>query len=288
MIYVTGAAGFIGSHLVKELKSKNHEVMSCDVRSPLMIQPEDLLYNFKKNRPRVVFHLGAISSTVESNTVSMTESNILLSCRLLEYCLALDVPFVYASSASVYGLGEHGFSEASPHTPLNYYAISKSSFDMYALQKLKDKPDSRVFGLRFFNVYGTNEDHKGNMASPVHKFIKQSKEKGEIEIFKGSENFKRDFIHVSDVIKATLAAKDFSEPGIYNVGTGKAKSFKDVALAVSEAMGSEIKEIAFPSHLVGKYQSYTCSNNTKIKSQGFKIKHKSLKDGVSQVLGLDK
>jgi ADP-L-glycero-D-manno-heptose 6-epimerase len=171
---------------------------------------------------------------------------MLLSCELLEACIARDIPFIYASSASVYGLGASGFSEDTPLAPLNYYAISKAYFDTVVSQKIIDNPNAKIVGLRYFNVYGSGEEHKGDMASPIHKFFKQAGEKGEIQIFKGSENYLRDFIHVSDIVRITKNAISLA-PGIYNVGTGKARSFYDVANIISNITGAAIKEIPFPA-----------------------------------------
>jgi ADP-L-glycero-D-manno-heptose 6-epimerase len=201
---------------------------------------------------------------------------------LLEECIKRNVPFVYASSASVYGLGTNGFQEDIPLTPLNYYAISKASFDNFVSLKILDNPNAKIVGLRYFNVYGTGEDHKLDMSSPIHKFIKQSKEESEIRVFQGSENYKRDFIHVSDVVNITKNAPEFPS-GIYNVGTGTPRSFLDVAQIVSNLSGAAIKEIPFPKHLEGKYQEFTCSHNKKVNTTGFPKKRKSLEDGINQV-----
>ena len=228
-----------------------------------MVHPDHLLEKFKHKTPDVVYHIGAISSTTETNTELIAENNILFSCKLLEYCISKGVPLVYASSASVYGLGTNGFSEDASPTPLNYYAMSKSFFDQIVNQKIKDFPNCKVVGLRYFNVYGTGEEHKADMASPVHKFIKQSRDFGQIKIFEGSEQFFRDFIHVSDVAKITLKSFNFNS-GVYNVGTGYPRSFRHVAEIISSLTNSKIIEIPFPKHLVGKYQNYTCSDNKKI------------------------
>ena len=276
---VTGAKGFIGSHLVKHL----NDPIECDIKKGLGVwSPDEIDIHFKDID--TVYHLGAISSTTETNTHKIVENNILLSCKLLEECINRDIPFVYASSASVYGLGEHGFSENSLMTPLNYYAISKASLDTIVLQKIKDNPSSQIVGLRYFNVYGTNEDHKGDQASPVHKFIKQSIENSTIKIFEGSEDFLRDFIHVDDVVQMTLSANSFSKSGIYNVGTGKARSFMEVANIISDLTNSRISEIPFPKKLIGKYQAYTRSDNTKINSVYADRSRISLEEGIKKVL----
>lgn len=276
---VTGALGFIGSHLSRSLDNP----ILCDSKKGRgIIPPDEIDIHFQDLN--AVYHLGAISSTTEANTQKMTKNNILLSCKLLEECIDRDLPFVYASSASVYGLGEHGFSECAPMSPLNYYAISKACFDSFVLQKIKDNPNAKIYGLRYFNVYGLGEDHKNEQSSPVHKFISQSRTKGEIKVFKGSKEFLRDFIHVDDVVSATLSAKNFSSPGIYNVGTGVARSFLDVANIISDATSARITEIPFPEKLKSKYQKFTCSNNKKIVSAGYNSKRYSLEEGINRVL----
>jgi len=252
MYLVTGTTGFIASHLCEKLEN------FVEYKKPFNTD------GFTGELPKAVFHLGAISSTTESDTRKLANLNILSSCELLEWCIKHSIPFIYASSASVYGLGANGFHEDTILDPINYYAISKTAFDMFVLQKIKDYPDVKIFGLRYFNVYGNNEDHKGDMASPVHKFAEQARETGQIKVFKGSAGFERDFISVEDVVDVTIAAKDFPVSGIYNVGTGTIRSFMDVAEIISGHTGSKIVEIPFPPHLVGKYQEFTKSDNTKL------------------------
>jgi len=252
MYLVTGTEGFIASHLCEKLG----EVEGWDMSERHLLK--------KASLPSAVFHMGAISSTTEVDIRKLSDWNILSSCELLEWCIEHHIPFVYASSASVYGIGVNGFNETATMTPLNYYAISKAAFDMFVLQKIKDNPNAKICGLRYFNVYGSNEGRKGNMASPVYKFIKQAKETSRIEVFKGSACFERDFISVEDVVDITVAAKDFPTSGIYNVGTGTPRSFMDVAEIISGHTGAEINEVPFPQHLVGKYQEFTNSDNTKL------------------------
>ena len=276
---ITGAAGFIGSNLAKEFEDK----ICCDIDKTGMYNPDVAIELLKAGVISEVYHLGAISSTTETNLTKISLHNIHFSSQLLDICIEKEIPFIYASSASVYGLGSAGFAEDVRSTPLNYYAISKAMFDMMVQQKIIDHPNSHIVGLRYFNVYGHNEDHKGDMASPVHKFLEQAK-LGYIKIFEGSENFKRDFVHVSDVVAMTAAAKYFSSSGIYNVGTGTSRSFLDVAKIISNLLNVEIEEIPFPKHLVGKYQAYTCSNNEKIKKAGYDKECISLEDGIKEVI----
>lgn len=277
MILITGTSGFIGSHLAKSFNN------------PVCVDKEDsneivkfIENDFHYQDIKCVYHLGANSSTTETNIGNIARNNMLLSCELLEACITRDIPFVYASSASVYGLGTSSFNEDTPLAPLNYYAISKAYFDTVASQKIIDNPNAKIVGLRYFNVYGSGEEHKGDMASPIHKFFKQADEKGEIQIFKGSENYLRDFIHVSDVVRITKNAISLAS-GIYNVGTGKARSFYDVANIISNITGATIVEIPFPDRLIGKYQEYTCSNNTKLITAGGLDQRLSLEEGIAEV-----
>tara|TARA_B100000700_G_C14994331_1_gene832991 strand:- start:686 stop:1537 length:852 start_codon:yes stop_codon:yes gene_type:complete len=273
---ITGAAGFIGSNLAAKVPTD----FWCDVDTAGMYNPEIAIEILKSGAITSVYHLGAISSTTETNLSKISYNNVQFSSELLDICIDLKIPFVYASSASVYGLGNFGFSEDSRLDPLNYYAVSKACFDMFAKQKIIDNPDAKIVGLRYFNVYGQNEDSKGDMASPVHKFLLQSKT-GKIKIFEGSNNFERDFVHVDDVVNITRESIHFPS-GIYNVGTGKSRSFLEVAKIISQLTGAEINEIPFPQHLVGKYQSFTCSDNKEINCF-YKVDRVSLEDGIKKV-----
>ena len=207
----------------------------------------------------------------------------MLSCKILEYCIKNNINFVYASSASVYGLGKNGFEENCPLNPLNYYATSKICFDLIVKQKIIDNPKAKIVGLRYFNVYGKNEDLKETGASPVHKFFEQAKNTKEIKLFKGSKNFLRDFIYVDDVVSITKEAVNFSS-GIYNVGTGKARSFFEIADIISNITGAKVQEIPFPGHLKGKYQEHTCSNNKKINLTGYSKERISLEEGIRRTI----
>ena len=276
-VLITGAAGFIGSHLAKLYTSP----LCCDIRNDKMIQPLNLIDCIVTNPPETIFHLGAVSSTTETDTALISKNNVTLSCELLEKCIDLKIPFIYASSASVYGHGDHGFFESTRMTPLNYYAMSKAYFDSIVIQKIKDNPGAKIIGLRYFNVYGKNEDHKGDMASPVHKFLNQSTQDKEIKIFEGSADYLRDFVHIDDVITMTQKSVDFPS-GIYNVGTGIPRSFLDVATIIAGVTGAKITEIPFPEYLRGKYQKWTCSSNAKI-GKCLTLKRMSLEKGIKEV-----
>ena len=284
MIVITGAAGFIGSCLADALADP---YVCCDPRDRSMMTPAQCLKYIKTNDVTCVYHLGAISSTTVSDTVQVTKNNILFSSQLLELCVKKNIPLVYASSASVYGAIGGPHREWQPTKPINYYAISKAAFDLLAQQKIEDNPSARIVGLRYFNVYGHREHHKGDMASPVHKFIHQARTTGEIKLFEGSVGFKRDFIHVSDVVAITMAAARFTSQraGVYNVGTGTARSFEEVASIIAEEMGAKIVEVPFPAHLVGKYQRHTQSDNQKLKEQGdYTASCLSLEEGIKRTL----
>jgi len=262
-VLITGSSGFIGSHLTKLFDNFTPCDLDCfDGKN----SQEYALMKITNKEVIAVYHLGAISSTTETDIGLISDTNITLSSVLLDACIEAGIPFVYASSASVYGLGKNGFCEDTVLTPLNYYAISKSAFDKIAMQKIIDNPSSEIVGLRYFNVYGPGEEHKHDQASPVHKFLKQARTNGRIKIFEGSHGFKRDFIHVDNVAQITKSAI-FFDSGIYNVGTNNPRSFFDVAKIISDLTGADIEEVAFPSHLIGKYQDYTCSDNSKINSQ---------------------
>ena len=223
-----------------------------------------------------MYHLGAISSTTEINTETIANNNILYLQTNRVY-KTVHTSRVFPS-ASVYGLGSNGFAGDAPQFT-NYYAISKSTIDRIVQQKIIDNPSAKIIGLRF-NVYGPGEDRKGDMSSPVHKFIKQAK-LGTVKIFEGSENFKRDFVHVQDVAEITKRSVDFPS-GIYNVGTSMPRSFLEVATKVSKLTGCKIQEVEFPAHLKRKYQNYTCSDNTKI-NKIYKEDRINLELGIEKV-----
>lgn len=238
MIVVTGSKGFIGSNLVKRLG---------DV---IEIEIDDCFEKIKSldwSKVSKIYHMGAISDTTERDVRKIQTYNINFSIQLFEKAIQHNIPVVYASSASVYGNMLNG-----EVNPLNFYSISKLTVDYY----VQDNIDKfvNIVGLRFFNVYGDGEDHKGKQASPIHQFTKQAKETGTIKVFQGSQHFHRDFVWVEDVIDCML--KDMP-CGIYDLGCSMTESFYDVARFVAKKYNAEIEEIPFPQHLKGKYQVYT-------------------------------
>jgi ADP-L-glycero-D-manno-heptose 6-epimerase len=249
-ILVTGHKGFIGQNMVKALEA-DHEVTGYEWGEMFPVYDYDL-----------VIHLGAISSTTETDVDKIMKQNYDFSVWLLETCNRFGIHFQYASSASVYGFTSN-FKEDSPVDPKTPYAWSKYMFERYAQSK---KWGIKVQGFRYFNVYGPHEEHKGDQASPYHKFTKQAKSTGLIGVFEGSGNFRRDFVPVEHVIDIHKAFFKVEESGIWNIGTGKAKSFLQVAKEIAEEYNAEYRFINMPDALRNSYQTYTCSDNTKIEN----------------------
>jgi ADP-L-glycero-D-manno-heptose 6-epimerase len=249
-ILITGHKGFIGQNMVNALKD-DHELS---------------LYEWGEEPPEFegldwCIHLGAISSTAETDVEKVMRQNHDFSCMLLMACQLNKVNLQYASCASVYGL-DSDFREDSLPSPQSPYAWSKYLFDRHV--KNQNFDGIRVQGFRYFNVYGPHEDHK-DQPSPQHKFTKQAKETGVIKLFEGSENFRRDFIPVSEVINVHKKFFDVTESGIWNVGTGKPQSFQHIAETIAESMEAKIEYIPMPENLKSQYQTYTCANTEKLR-----------------------
>ena len=255
MIIITGSSGFIGSHFIKHLDGK---------KNLLLVDQKDawrLLSEFDQwNDVTLILHQGAISSTTEKDLQKLWHYNVAYSCALLNKALEYEIPIKYASSASVYG------NTQGQINPLNQYAISKLQVDYTVLDNL-DRFEL-VQGFRYFNVYGEGEENKGDQASPVSKFTKQSRETGKIKLFDGSDKFLRDFICVDDIVDIVL--NNDAGSGIYDIGTANPISFQEVAELVAKKEGSEIELIPFPNHLKGKYQTYTCADMKWLKNYKFK------------------
>jgi ADP-L-glycero-D-manno-heptose 6-epimerase len=248
MILVTGVNGFIGKNLIEQIKTNypDAEILTTEI---------DSAYRFESVRNPAeishVYHLGAISSTTETNIDKIYQKNVRCSLDLFEWCIEHAIPVSYASSASVYG------NVPGHINPLNYYAMSKAIVDMWVQDNISRF--SLVRGYRFFNVYGEGEAHKGSQASPVYQFTKQARETGEIVIFDNSGDGRRDFVYVGDVCRVLL--EDTRASGIYDVGTSQTRTFSEVAELIAEKYNAVIKVVTFPSHLKGKYQFYTCADN---------------------------
>jgi ADP-L-glycero-D-manno-heptose 6-epimerase len=300
MFIVTGGAGFIGSNLVKRLNTLGIEdILIVDNLTPekeknlaalnysdYMDKKEFIrsLPKFKGKNIDTIFHEGACSDTMETNERYIQENNVEYSKSLFHFAVDSKIRFVYASSASVYGNGDDGFSVGkSAENPLNFYANSKYAFDRY-VTPLLPKITSQVVGLRYFNVFGMQENHKGRMASVVYHFHHQIRESGSFRLFEGSENFKRDFIFVEDVCSVNsffLDNANFS--GLYNCGTGVSHSFLDIADIIKTLYDSATCEfIPFPKKLEGKYQSFTEADIAPLIDLGYKVPFTSLESGVTQ------
>lgn len=247
-ILVTGHCGFIGSHMLKHLQHLGHEVSTFEWGDVPLPTVRGLDW---------VVHIGAVSSTVDRNINRVMMQNYDFSCWLLDECAFNGVNFQWSSSASIYGLTSM-FCEDAPPDPRTPYAWSKYMFERYTNRRNYD--NILVQGFRYFNVYGPEgEEHKGTQASPHMQFKRQAQETGQIKVFAGSENYRRDFVHVSQVVATHVKFFDIKESDIWNVGTGHATSFLDVA----KTFDVPIVEIPMPELLKNNYQEYTCADMTK-------------------------
>lgn len=252
-ILITGYRGFIGQNMVRALANE-HDLQ---------------LYEWGESVPTVknldwVIHLGAISSTTERDVERIMVQNYDFSCWLLDQCSLNGVNFQYASSASVYGLGRE-FSEYSKPDPRGPYSWSKFLFDRHVSRIYPHLlKDCVVQGFRYFNVHGPYEDHKGEQASPYHKFEQQAKTTGKIKVFYGSHHYLRDFIHVNRVVDIHKKFFHIKESGIWNVGSGQPTSFQAIADQIAKKYNATIEYIDMPENVKSQYQTYTCADLTKL------------------------
>ena len=321
---VTGAAGFIGSNLVKALNERGvTEIVAVDnlknaAKFKNLTDCEIADYfdkgefiarleaGYFDGQIAAVLHQGACSDTMESDGRYMMENNYRYSLELLDYCQEENVPLLYASSASVYGAGPE-FSEKRAHeSPLNVYAYSKFLFDQIVRRRWNGRT-AQVVGLRYFNVYGPKEQHKGRMASVAWHFFNQYRADGYVKLFEGCDGYEnggqlRDFVSVEDVVKVNLHFLDHPDrSGIFNLGTGRAQSFNDVAVAVVNTLRAEAGEavltleqmqqqqllnyISFPEQLKGKYQSYTQADMSELRAAGYDQPFFDVEQGISRYIG---
>ena len=318
-IIVTGAAGFIGSNLVKALNERGErDILAVDnlTRSDKVANLADLeIRDFVdkreflkqvesgrlEGRDTVVLHQGACSDTMESDGRYMMENNYDYSMKLMAWCRGHRAPFIYASSASVYGGGSRFGEERANEAPLNVYGYSKFLFDQAVRRELPGA-DSQLAGFRYFNVYGPREAHKGRMASVAFHFYNQYLKEGRVKLFEGSGGYAageqlRDFVSVEDVVRVNLFFLDHPNvSGIFNVGTGRAESFNEVAratinavrgargekaLTLAELRGAgAVEYVPFPPQLVGKYQSYTQAELARLRRAGYDKPFLSVEEGV--------
>ena len=309
VIVVTGAAGFIGSCLVGFLNEKGYNnivVVDDFTRSDKVVNLEGKSFTNKIERNvffewlekqqqpvSFIFHIGARTDTTEFDYEVHRRLNVEYSQRVWQYCTLNNVPLVYASSAATYGAGEFGYSDdhsiVEKLKPLNPYGISKNEFDKWALAQPQHPPFWA--GLKFFNVYGPFEYHKGRMASVIWHSFNQIKQSGEVKLFRSHRpDFKdgeqlRDFIYVQDVLNVCFwLMQQQPASGLYNLGTGKARTFSDLVTATFSAMGlpTNIRFIDMPEDIRDKYQYFTEADMQKLRTAGYKEPFYTLEDGIRE------
>jgi ADP-L-glycero-D-manno-heptose 6-epimerase len=307
VLIVTGGAGFIGSNVVRGLNDAGRDdiivvddltdghkftnLIECSIVDYWDKREFFERLNAMEKQPEAILHQGACAVTTEWDGRYMMAENYQFSVDLFRYCAERGVALIYASSAAIYGAST-AFDEAdsSLERPLNVYGYSKCLFDRYVRRHLH-AVDSQVIGLRYFNVYGPNEAHKGPMASVVWHLSRQLDETGELRLFEGSHGYRdgeqrRDFIYVDDVVKIVLwFLGNRSVNGIFNVGTGRSASFNDLATAVVDYFGAgKIRYVPFPDHLLSSYQSFTEADISALRSAGYAAPFDDIRSGVRKYL----
>ena len=324
MIIVTGGAGFIGSNIVKGLNDSGREdvivvdnleqgqkflnLVDCNIAD--YVDKRAFIDAIKAgkygNEIEAIFHLGACSDTMNYDGLYMMSNNYEYSKTLLHFCQQHAASYIYASSASVYGTGPVFRELPEYESPLNVYAYSKFLFDHY-VRRMYDQRTAQIVGLRYFNIYGDREQHKGRMASMAFHFTNQYRESGHVNLFEGIEGYEnggqlRDFVSVEDVVSLNLfLLENPSCSGIFNVGTGHCQSFNDVAVAAVNRCREEedeaplslsemqsqglVRYIDFPETLKGKYQSYTEADISALREAGYDRPFLTVEQGVSRYVG---
>ncbi len=305
MIIITGAAGFIGSALASRLnQSGERDLLLVDVLRHndkwknlrhldfYDYVDRDALWETLPLLPEVkaIFHMGACSATTESDAAYLMENNYRYTLRLAQYALQNNIRFVYASSAATYGAGERGYAddESAIHLlrPLNMYGYSKQLFDLKAR---REGWLEKICGIKFFNVYGPNEYHKGDMASVVFKAFNQIRETGRVRLFRshredyGDGEQKRDFVYIRDVLEMMIWLWQHPRVnGLFNAGSGRARTFLDLAAATFQAMGKapRIEFIDMPEDIRDRYQYFTEAPMDKLRAAGYERPTTSLEEGV--------
>lgn len=318
MYIITGGAGFIGSNIAYELEKLGADIVIVDVirdsyhkwrniskrRIYDFIFPDDICKYLENNKSKIeaIIHMGAISTTTETNVDNIIKNNLRLSIDLWNFCTKNKTPFVYASSAATYGDGSFGFEDNEDVSyltnlqPLNPYGWSKHTFDRFIINEKINKRElpPRWVGLKFFNVYGPNEYHKENQRSVAVQVFEQIRDRGSVSLFK-SDNIhyadgaqERDFVWVGDCVQAVLWGIDeqHKNSGIFNVGSGKAQTFNQLAIEVFNTLNKpvNIHYIDLPENLKGKYQYHTEAKMDKLHNAGCAIQSTSLEKGVNLYL----
>ncbi len=318
---VTGAAGFIGSNIVKALNERGvrkiiavdnlkraekfKNLVDCEIADYLDKEGfiERLLAGHFDGVVEAVLHQGACSDTMEQDGHYMMENNFRYSLAMLDWCQEQKVQFLYASSAATYGGSSEFREERACEGPLNVYGYSKFLFDQIVRQRLPEAT-AQITGFRYFNVYGPRESHKGRMASVAFHHYHQFRNEGKVKLFEGCDGYgngeqKRDFVYVGDVAKVNLFFLDHpNQSGIFNVGTGRAQSFNELAAAnvnscralqgkAAEPLDALLKQgfieyVPFPEALKGKYQSFTQADLSKLRQAGYDAPFGSVEQGVAQ------
>ena len=323
MYVVTGGAGFIGANIVKGLNDRGiTDILVVDNLEKAdkyrnIVDCEIADYMDKRNfiacvaegkfarKFKAIFHEGACSDTMEHNGVYMMTNNYEYSKTLLHYCQAKKIPYLYASSAATYGAGKNFKESREFEAPLNVYGYSKFLFDQY-VRKVLPKKTAQIAGFRYFNVYGDREQHKGRMASVAFHQFNQFRDSGKVKLFEGCDGYanggqQRDFISVEDVVAVNFFFLDHPQKsGIFNVGTGRAQPFNDVATSVVNSLrhsegkaGLDLRQmqnqghieyIPFPDALKGKYQSFTQADISALRKAGYKKLFLTVEEGVSRYM----
>ena len=309
MIIVTGGAGFIGSNIVKALNERGEtdilvvdnlkngtkfkNIADCEIADYMdkeaFIERVNQGESFA-NKVDAIFHEGACSATTEWDGKFMMKNNYDYTKSLLHYCLERKISYLYASSASVYGGGSVFKESREFEEPLNMYAYSKFLFDQY-VRRRQAEFKSQVVGFRYFNVYGPREQHKESMSSVAFHVNTQMHEVGKAKLFAGCDGYgdgeqRRDFVYVGDAVAVNLWFMDNPDKsGIFNLGTGRSQTFKDVANAVLAYHGKgSIEYIPFPEHLKGRYQSFTEADISALRAAGYDSPFKTVEEGVTEYM----
>lgn len=320
---VTGAAGFIGSNLVRALNDRGEtniiavdnftnaekfkNLVDCEIADYLDKEEflQELIDGAFDNSITAVFHQGACSDTMQTDGRYMMNNNYRYSIALLQYCQEQEIPFIYASSAAVYGGGKIFKEEREYEAPLNVYGYSKFLFDQYVRRCWEEKT-AQIAGFRYFNVYGPRESHKQRMASVAFHNFNQYQAQGRVKLFEGSDGYpnggqQRDFVSVEDIVKVNLHFLDHPQvSGIFNVGTGASQPFNDVAIATINACREMegkpilslaelqkqglIEYITFPDALKGKYQSFTQADISALRKAGYSAPFLTVEQGVKRYI----